>query len=249
MENLNINIVGKSMQNGSFMIMEKYRKKDRMARSVWFDKKVNSERGTLHLKELFGEKVFSHPKPEDTIARVLEIASQEGDTVLDFHLGSGTTATVAHKMGRRYIGIEQLDYIETVTLERLKKVIEGEQGGISTEVNWQGGGSFVYCELAKCNQNYIDEIAATKTDKEAITLLEQILKTGFISHKVFPSTISEAVDGFTDLSLTDKKRFLIELLDKNMLYVNLCDINDKDYSISKEDKAFTNSFYNIEGKK
>ncbi|HIC6969345.1 DNA methyltransferase [Salmonella enterica] len=67
------------------------------------------------------------------------MATKAGDLVLDFHLGSGTTATVAHKMGRRYIGIEQMDYIKEITVPRLQKVIDGEQGGISRAVNWQGG--------------------------------------------------------------------------------------------------------------
>lgn len=75
------------------------------------------------------------------------MSTNEGDIVLDYHLGSGTTGAVAHKMNRQYIGIEQMDYIETVSVERLKKVIAGEQGGISKDVEWQGGGSFVYCEL------------------------------------------------------------------------------------------------------
>jgi adenine-specific DNA-methyltransferase len=77
----------------------------------------------------------------------MNIVTNEGDIILDYHLGSGTTATVAHKMNRRYIGIEQMDYIEDITVERMKKVIEGEQGGISKSVGWSGGGSFVYAEL------------------------------------------------------------------------------------------------------
>lgn len=95
-------------------------------------------------------------KPEKLLQRIVELTTQENDIVLDFHLGSGTTAAVAHKMGRRYIGIEQMDYIETIAVERMKKVCEGEQGGISKAVNWQGGGSFVYAEL-KAIDNFKDE--------------------------------------------------------------------------------------------
>jgi adenine-specific DNA-methyltransferase len=176
------------------------------------------------------------------------MVTKEGDIVLDFCLGSGTTAAVAHKMGRHYIGVEQMSYIDDLVITRLKEVITGEKNGISKEVNWKGGGSFVYCELAKCNQNFVDKANAVKNDKEAIALLDQVLATGFISYKVFPADISEAADEFADLSLSDKKRFILELLDKNMLYVNLCDIDDKDYAISKADKAFTTSFYKAEGK-
>lgn len=86
-------------------------------------------------------------KPEKLIQRIIELSTNENDLVMDFHLGSGTTCAVAHKMNRRYIGIEQMDYIEDIALERLKKVIEGEQGGISKAVEWSGGGSFIYAEL------------------------------------------------------------------------------------------------------
>lgn len=95
----------------------------------------------------FARENFDTPKPEELIKTLIEISTQENDIVLDFHLGSGTTAAVAHKMNRQYIGVEQMDYIETVAVERLKKVITGEQGGISKSVNWQGGGSFTYLEL------------------------------------------------------------------------------------------------------
>lgn len=129
-ENKNINVMAKKMRDGGWSIQEKYRKSSTMARSVWWDKDVNSEKGTIHIQELFGSKVFMFPKPEGTIKRIIEIATNAGDIVLDYHLGSGTTAAVAHKMNRQYIGIEQMDYVETVAVERLKKVIAGEQGGI-----------------------------------------------------------------------------------------------------------------------
>jgi len=187
-------------------------------------------------------------KPEALIQRILQMVTEEGDIVLDFCLGSGTTAVVAHKMDRHYIGVEQMNYIDDLVITRLNEVIAGEKNGISKDVNWKGGGSFVYCELAKCNQNFVDKVNEAKNDKEVITLLNQVLETGFISHKIFPADISEAADEFADLTIADKKRFILELLDKNMLYVNLCDINDKDYAISEADKTFTNSFYKTEGK-
>jgi len=136
---LNINICWKAMkEEWKFQIVEKYRKKTSMVRSVWRDKEVNSERWTLHLKELFNGKVFNNPKPEETIARVIEISTNVWDIVLDYHLWSGTTCSVAHKMGRQYIGVEQMDYIETIAVERMKKVIEWEQWGISKVANRKG---------------------------------------------------------------------------------------------------------------
>ena len=96
---------------------------------------------------LFDEDVFSTPKPERLIQTVLQIATNPGDIVLDSFLGSGTTAAVAHKMGRRWIGIEMGEHAVTHCAPRLNKVIEGEQGGISKAVDWRGGGGFRFYRL------------------------------------------------------------------------------------------------------
>lgn len=99
---------------------------------------------------LFGADVsFGTPKPERLMSRILHIASNPGDLVLDSFLGSGTTAAVAHKMGRRYIGIEMGDHARTHCVPRLEKVIAGEQGGISQAVGWQGGGGFSFHTLGE----------------------------------------------------------------------------------------------------
>jgi adenine-specific DNA-methyltransferase len=90
---------------------------------------------------------FSNPKPEALIQRIIDMSTTEGDIVLDFFAGSGTTPAVAHKMKRQWIAIEQMDYIEDITKLRLQKVLEGEQGGISKALNWQGGGSFDFIDL------------------------------------------------------------------------------------------------------
>ena len=139
--------------------------------------------------------------------------------------------------------IDQMDYIEQLAVERLKKVIDGEEGGISSDIGWQGGGSFVYCELAKANQNFVDEIQTATTVEEIKDIYSRIIETGFISSKVNPKDIDANAEDFYALSLDDQKRFLMVLLDKNLLYVNYCDIDDEEYGISDEDKAFTRSFY------
>lgn len=102
------------------------------------------------MRYLFGDnKAFPYPKPEELISRILELSTQPGDLVLDSFLGSGTTAAVAHKMGRRYIGIEMGDHAYTHCKVRLDKVISGEdQGGISKAQHWQGGGGYRFYELA-----------------------------------------------------------------------------------------------------
>ncbi len=190
-----------------------------------------------------GVKLKNGKKPEKLIKQIFEIATEAGDIVLDYHLGCGTTCAVAHKMGLQYIGCEQLDYGQNDSVARLNNVISGDSTGISAAVNWQGGGSFVYCELAKLNQKYVDDIQAASTDAEIVAIWQDMLKTGFISCKVNPKDIDLGDADFTELSLSDKKRFLMEMLDKNQLYVNYCDIEDETFAISEEDKAFTKSFY------
>lgn len=185
-------------------------------------------------------------KPELLLKRVLEFATKENDVVLDFHLGSGTTAAVAHKMNRRWIGIEQLDYGENDSYVRMKNVVNGDKTGISKVVNWKGGGSFVYCELAKSNQVFVERIEKAKEDAELKKIWEEMFATGFISCKLDPSKFSPDDAEYLALPLKNKKRILMDLLDLNQLYVNYCDIDDKTFEISDADKAFTKSFY--EGK-
>lgn len=210
--------------------------RDRIS-TIWTDIDYNNlvKEGGVELP--FGKK------PEKLISRIIELVVDEGDIVLDAYLGTGTTAAVAHKRGIQYIGIEQLESHVEKTITRLNNVIKGDKSGISSETDWQGGGSFVYCELAKLNQNFVDEIEAAKDEEALKEVYDQIIKSGFISYKVDPAVIDEAADDFDELSLDDKKRFLMEILDKNLLYVNYCDIDDEEFGISEEDKAFTRSFY------
>lgn len=114
--------------------------------SIWSDVDTTTN-GTQHSQELFGEKAFTNPKPEKLIERIIQLSTTPNDLVLDSFLGSGTTAAVAHKMGRRYIGIEMGNHAITHCVPRLKAVVDGEQGGISKAVNWQGGGGFRFYKL------------------------------------------------------------------------------------------------------
>lgn len=114
--------------------------------TLWYAKDVGTTSSAKkHLLDIFkGKSLFDTPKPEQLIRRVLAISSNPGDIVLDPYLGSGTTAAVAHKMGRVYWGIEVGGHIKTHCAERLRQVIDGEQGGISEELGWQGGGGFAF---------------------------------------------------------------------------------------------------------
>ena len=209
---------------------------------IWQELDTNTN-ATKDQASLFGESIFTNPKPEDLIMRAIELSTKENDIVLDFFMGSATTQAVAMKMKRQFIGLEQMDYINTVSIPRLIKVMQGEQTGISKDVNWQGGGSFVYCELAKLNQKYIDRIQTATDSKELSCIWSEIQNTGFISNKITPIDVDTNSKEFSELSLTDKKKLLTELIDKNQLYVNYCDIDDADFAIAEEDKTFTHSFY------
>jgi adenine-specific DNA-methyltransferase len=193
-------------------------------------------------------------KPEALIKRIVELATEDGDIVLDFFAGSGTTAAVAHKMGRRYIGVEQMDYIETITVERLKKVIAGEQGGISKTVNWQGGDSFVYCELAEWNAMLVKEIL-TVSNKKGIAAMVNKLKTmpwrAFINYTASPEFVfdetktNEQGKRFSDLPVEEQKELLVALLDKNFLYVNLTELDAPEMGFDETTQNFNRSFYSM----
>ena len=180
-------------------------------------------------------------KSERLISQIIKMTTDEGDLVLDYHLGSGTTASVAHKMNRQYIGIEQMDYIETVSVKRLKKVIEGEQGGISEDVEWQGGGSFVYFELKNDAQDFLNKVHNASNSEQLIELLEQVKKSSFLSYRVEANKLHK--EEFTKLSIFDQKQLLVELINQNNLYVNYSDIDDVDNNISEKEKQLNTMFY------
>ena len=218
-------------------------KQGSVSKTIWFRDEVGDNMEAKHEMDEMGLS-FKTPKPERLLERILTLATSAGDLVLDFFLGSGTTAAVAHKMGRRYIGVEQLDYVQTLTVERLKKVIGGEQGGISARVGWTGGGSFVYCELAALNQALVEEIAAATDAATLDDLRGRIAKSSYISWRADPAQIDAA--RFAELTTDEQKRLLMMLLDMNMLYVSRCDMDDVDFAIAEDDKAFTRSFYGEE---
>lgn len=118
--------------------------------TIWtYDEVGHNDESKKESKELFGEELFGTPKPERLIERVFYLASEKGDLVLDSFLGSGTSAAVAHKLHRKYIGIEFGEQAVKHCMPRLNKVIQGEQGGISKKVNWRGGGGFRFFRLGE----------------------------------------------------------------------------------------------------
>lgn len=211
--------------------------------SIWVDSKYDaSSHGTKLLKKMFDDKkVFSFPKSLYAVQDVIEMFTErEGDDlVLDFFAGSGTTAEAVMNLNedggnRQFILCEQMLYIDTVTKERVKKVIESK-----------GYGNFVYMELAMWNDVWAERIELAKTEKEITKLWDEINKTAFISYKIDAKTIDANMKEFKDLNINDQKIFLMECLEKNHLYVNFSEMNDKEYGISEEDKTLNNDFYNL----
>ncbi len=181
-------------------------------------------------------------KPEALLQRIIEMASDVGDLVCDFHLGTGTTIAAAHKMKRQYIGVEQMESQIAIILQRMQKVVTGETAGISKAQVWNGGGSFVYCELKEDGVRRIREIENT-TEESISALNESIYQDDRIVPYLTAAELSEVDEAFESLSFEDKKQVLIQLIDKNKLYVNYSSIDDAEYNITEEDKAFTRSFY------
>ena len=224
--------------------------KGQVLESIWSDAS-NAANAADEIKNLFGSIVFDTPKPEPFIQRIIELSSSESDIVLDYHLGSGTTAAVAHKMNRQYIGVEQMDYIDTVTIERLKKVIEGEQGGISKLENWHGGGSFVYMELAQKNEQAVRLISACKNFEEVISLFDELCRKYFLHYNVRIKEFREEVktDRFQSLTLKEQKEMFCRMLDLNQLYINADDRHDDNSGLGMNDVAITEDFYRLFGDK
>ena len=226
------------LPEGKSMAPEKYFDEQYLSKAIGVG---TNEDASTHLRNMGIN--FSYSKPESVVAYFVRAITKENDLVMDFFVGSGTTAAVALKMKRRFIAVDQMDYIGTETLKRLQKTIEGEQGGISQAVNWQGGGSFVYCELAKANQQFVEAIETAENNDALAGIWQQMQATGYLNYKINISTIDESEADFAALSLDDQKRFLIECLDKNMLYIPVSDMESKEYVISEEDKRLTKEFY------
>jgi adenine-specific DNA-methyltransferase len=240
-KNDEINILENSKGEWKVQIIDRIKKGFR-PKSVWVGSKYDaSSHGTKLLKEIFdGEKVFSFPKSIYAVKDVIDLFTEEGgdDIVLDFFGGSGTTAHAVlmlneeDKGKRRFILCEQMDYIETVTAERIRKTLKNHKTS-----------SFVFAELTKANQLFVDKIQDSKNTKELFKVWDEMKKTAFLSYKVKPEEIDATKKDFETLSLEDQQKFLISILDKNLLYIPYSEIEDKTYKVSKEEIVLNNKFY------
>lgn len=218
----------------------------RMLTNIWTDVAWEGIAGEGDVRLKQGKK------PEKLLRRCLRLTTEPGDRVMDFFAGTGTTGAVAHKMGRRYILVEQLDYVESKLVQRLENVVDGDTTGVSSNIGWEGGGSFVYAELAQANAALIKELHSADSEDEVEAIRERLASppiNAFLNFAVDESFLYDdsvtAKDGtsYRDLNLDEKKKVLMGVLDKNQLYVNLDDAEDGQFDLSDDVLRFTESFY------
>lgn len=230
-------------KTGQYKIRIKDKVKDgMMPTSMWTDSKYSAtHHGTKLLKEIFnGEKVFSYPKSIYAVQDVIKITTSDDDIILDYFGGSGTTAhatilqNIEDGMERRFIICEQMDYIKTVTAERIKRVLNSQNND----------NSFIYCELMEAKPKFIELLKSD--DKDTIDgLFEELIKSPYLNATVSFSKIKENEAEYNLLSITEKKQLICELLDWNVLYINLTDVEDKSYGLTEEVIEFNRSFYEL----
>ncbi|WP_262733639.1 DNA methyltransferase [Gaetbulibacter sp. NE] len=224
-------------EKDSLIIYEKYRvDKGQKVPTIWSDKKYNANHNGIRLLEkIIGRKGFSFPKSLYTVIDTLKLLSNKDDIILDFHAGSGTTAHAVLELNkedggnRKFMLVEQLAEHIDICVERNQKVINND--------------SFVYAELMQYNQYFVDRIQEAKTKEDILAIWEEMQDKAFISYQFNKDMFNERLNAFKTASLETMQHYLIEILDKNQLYVNFSEIEDASYNISDEDKALNYSFY------
>lgn len=212
-------------------------------KTVWVDPKYDAnEYGTKIVRRLVPENKFSFPKSlynvKDCVYAV--VGNDKDAIILDYHAGSGTTAHAVLELNkedggnRKFIMCEQMDYVETVTSKRVQRVIEQN-----------GSDEFVYLELKKYNQTFIEQIEEAKDTEALLQIWEQMKAKSFLNYNVDIKKQDEHLEDFKALSLAEQKQHLCELLDKNQLYVNLSSLNDADFACTEDEKKVTKDFYQI----
>ena len=244
--------IDKGIEDGQYILLNKGKNKTIVGRYRALDedgskfysvlKHLNAD-GKNELKDLMGEDIFAFPKPTALLKEIILGATffqkDKDAIVLDFHAGSGTTAHAVLELNkqdngnRKFILVEQMDYVESATIPRVEKVMKK-----------QDSGNFIYCELMPYNQTYIDKIQTAHSSEELIALWKDIAENSFLNWYVNGEIPEEAVNDFTAIgNLEAQKHLLAELLDKNQLYVNLSEIEDADFGVSEEDKTLNKAFY------
>lgn len=231
-----------SKSKGKYVIKIKNRlpeNKGKKPKTMWYGGKYSATTsGTMLLRKLIGKNPFSYPKSLYTLLDTLKITTEKDDIILDFFGGSATTGHAVLELNkedggnRKFILVEQLDEHIEICKKRMQKVIENNSQG-----------DFIYCELMKWNEAYIDKIQKAKTKADLSKIWQVMREKGHLSYKVDLKEFDKSAGEFEQLKLEDQRKFLLEILDKNQLYVNYCEIEDADYKVSTEDKKLNKLFY------
>lgn len=210
-------------------------------RTVWEDRRYDANiYGTQIVNSLVPNNTFDFPKSLWNVYDCLYavVGNDKDAIVLDFFAGSGTTAHAVLELNkedggnRRFILCEQMDYIKTVTTERVRKVIENN-----------GKGSFIYCELMHMNEQFMQSILTAENKETLQAIWQEMQAKAHLSYRLDLNQFEENAASFADLSLENQRRFLVDVLDKNQLYVNYSEMEDAMYAVSDEDKALNRQFY------
>jgi len=227
-------------EKGNVQIYKKYREQQMLV-THWFDKRYNATfYGTRLLEKILGRKLqVSFPKSLYTIFDVLKIMTKKNDIILDFFAGSGTTGHAVLELNkedggtRKFVLVEQLDEHIKDCNERIYKVMKKE----NIDDN------FLYLELAKWNEIFVEKIQKAKTKQEFNKLWDTMKEKARLSYKVDIAAFDKNAKDFANLSIENQKSFLLECLDKNHLYINYSEIDDEEYRVTNEDKKLNREFY------
>lgn len=208
--------------------------------NAMLDNIASNSDGTKDLKALFPEqkKVFSYPKPVKLIKHLLKIVDNKNAIVLDFFAGSGTTAHATLDLNeedggnRLFVLVEQMDYVETLTVERIKRAIE----------KYEYQAEFIYLELLQLNEIFVSKIKKEKNKSKLMAIWKEMSLKAFFGYKMADAK-STSLEGLEALSTEDLKKFLLDSLDKNMLYVPLSEIEDADYAVNSTTIKYNKQFF------
>ena len=217
-------------------------------KTFWYKSEYSGQTGTSEIKKIFGNKVFSYPKSPYLMKDILRVLTEKNDIILDFFAGSGTTAQAVLELNkengcnRKFILVEQMQYVEKVIVERVKKVIKNLIKDKSLS-NREEEPDFIYCELMKYNEQFVNGIKKAKNRKELLTIWVDMKMKSFLNYNIDIKKFDETIEEFKKLALAKQKHILFDILSKNQLYVNLSEIEDVDFKVSGGDKDINKRFY------
>jgi adenine-specific DNA-methyltransferase len=234
-------IVAEKSEDGSIVLFEKLREKQ-VIKTHWIKKEYHAYHfGTKLLEDILGRKAFSFPKSLYTVFDTLKLITEPKDLIMDFHAGSGTTAHAVLELNkeddgnRQFILVEQLNEHIEVCNERIQKVL----------LKYQSNTNFIYFELKKYNETFVEQIAVAQDTETLLQIWEQMKAKSFLNYNVDIKKQDEHIEEFKKLSLKEQKQHLCEILDKNQLYVNLSSLNDVDFECTEEEKRLNHDFYKM----